>query len=106
MSGALIVTAELGGEDFAWLDGLRRRNFPLDRNQVPRLFDYAKLHLVASRIETDRALFSFRQMKARFAVMDVFPHAPNGVRQGERFGLMNPQNVISQPFRALAANSR
>ncbi|WP_309660694.1 2'-5' RNA ligase family protein [Sphingomonas sp.] len=35
MSGALIVTAELGGEDFAWLDGLRRRNFPLDRNQVP-----------------------------------------------------------------------
>ena len=32
---ALIVTAELGAEDFAWLDGLRRRHYPPDRNQVP-----------------------------------------------------------------------
>jgi hypothetical protein len=35
VSGALIVTAELGAEDFAWLDGLRRRHFPPERNQVP-----------------------------------------------------------------------
>ena len=35
MSGPLIVTAELGSEDFAWLDGLRRRHFPPERNQVP-----------------------------------------------------------------------
>ena len=35
MSGALIVTAELGAEDFAWLEGLRRRNYPPERNQVP-----------------------------------------------------------------------
>ena len=35
MTGALIVTAELGGEDFAWLDGLRRVHFPPERNQVP-----------------------------------------------------------------------
>ena len=35
MTGALIVTAELGGEDFAWLDGLRRVHFPPARNQVP-----------------------------------------------------------------------
>jgi hypothetical protein len=35
MSGALIVTAELGAEDFAWLDGLRRRHYPLERNRVP-----------------------------------------------------------------------
>ena len=33
-SGALIVTAELGPEDFAWLDGLRRRFYPAERNQV------------------------------------------------------------------------
>jgi len=31
---ALIVTAELGGEDFAWLDGQRRRHFPPERNQL------------------------------------------------------------------------
>ena len=35
LSGALIVTAELGAEDFAWLDALRRRHYPPRRNQVP-----------------------------------------------------------------------
>ena len=32
---ALIVTAELGKEDFAWLDAQRRRYFPPERNQLP-----------------------------------------------------------------------
>lgn len=31
---ALIVTAECGAADFAWLDGLRRRHYPAERNQV------------------------------------------------------------------------
>lgn len=31
---ALIVTAELGKEDFAWLDGQRRAYFPPERNQL------------------------------------------------------------------------
>jgi len=35
MAGALIVTAELGAQDLAWLDGLRRAHYPPDRNQVP-----------------------------------------------------------------------
>jgi len=35
MSGALTVTAELAPPDFAWLDALRRRHFPPDRNQLP-----------------------------------------------------------------------
>jgi hypothetical protein len=34
MSGALIVTAALGAEDFAWLDGQRRAHFPPKRNQL------------------------------------------------------------------------
>jgi hypothetical protein len=34
MSGALIVTAALGAEDFAWLDGQRRTYFPPERNQL------------------------------------------------------------------------
>lgn len=34
MSGALIVTAALGPEDFAWLDGQRRAYFPPERNQL------------------------------------------------------------------------
>jgi len=35
MAGALIVTAELGPQDFAWLNGLRSRHYPPERNQVP-----------------------------------------------------------------------
>ena len=34
MAGALILTAELGAEDFAWLEGLRRRHYPPGRNRV------------------------------------------------------------------------
>ncbi len=34
MAGALIVTAELGAADFAWLDEQRRRYFPPERNQL------------------------------------------------------------------------
>lgn len=35
MAGALIVTAQIGPEDFAFLDALRRKHYPPDRNQVP-----------------------------------------------------------------------
>jgi 2'-5' RNA ligase len=35
LAGALIVTAELGPADFAWLDGLRRQHYPAERNRVP-----------------------------------------------------------------------
>jgi hypothetical protein len=34
LTGALIVTAELGAEDFAFLDAQRRRFFPADRNHL------------------------------------------------------------------------
>jgi len=34
VAGPLIVTAELGPEDFAWLNDLRRRHYPVDRNRL------------------------------------------------------------------------
>jgi len=34
MAGALIITAEIGASDLAWLDRLRRSYYPADRNQV------------------------------------------------------------------------
>jgi hypothetical protein len=34
MAGALIITAELGEPDLAWLDGLRRQHYPPDRNRL------------------------------------------------------------------------
>lgn len=35
MAGALIVTAELGAQDLAWLDRLRRAHYPPERNRLP-----------------------------------------------------------------------
>jgi hypothetical protein len=35
VAGALIVTAELAPADFAWLEKLRRRHYPAERNRVP-----------------------------------------------------------------------
>jgi 2'-5' RNA ligase superfamily len=37
MTGAapVIVAAEFGAADFAWLDRLRRTHFPIERNQLP-----------------------------------------------------------------------
>ena len=35
MAGALIVTAELGQADLAWLDSLRRHHYPAERNRLP-----------------------------------------------------------------------
>jgi len=35
MAGPLIVTAELGAVDQAWLNDLRRRHYPVERNQLP-----------------------------------------------------------------------
>jgi hypothetical protein len=35
VAGALIVTAELGAEDFGWLNDLRRHHYPPERNQLP-----------------------------------------------------------------------
>lgn len=35
MAGPLIVAAELGPEDFAWLNEIRRRQYPVERNQLP-----------------------------------------------------------------------
>ena len=35
MAGALIVTAEIGATDLAWLDRLRRAHYPPDRNRLP-----------------------------------------------------------------------
>ena len=35
MAGALIVTAEIAPRDLAWLDDLRRRHYPPERNRLP-----------------------------------------------------------------------
>ena len=60
LSAPLIVTAELGAEDFAWLDGLRRRHYPTDRNQLPA-------HLTMFHALAPSAEGELRGRLARFA---------------------------------------
>lgn len=51
MAGALILTAELGRQDLAWLDGLRRRHFPPERNQLPA--HLTMFHALPPSVETE-----------------------------------------------------
>ena len=56
MAGPLIVTAELGAADFAWLDGLRRQHYPAERNRVPAHLTLFRSLPPAAEAEVRRAL--------------------------------------------------
>lgn len=60
MAGPLIVTADIGTEDFAWLDAQRRRHYPPDRNRVPA-------HLTIFRALPPSAEEEARRQLARLA---------------------------------------
>lgn len=51
MAGALIVTADLGAADFAWLDGERRLYFPPERNQLAA--HLTMFHALPPSLETE-----------------------------------------------------
>ena len=63
MAGALIVTAELAAEDLAWLDALRRRHYPPERNQVP--VHLTMFHALAPSAEDEA--------RRRLAARSAFP---------------------------------
>ena len=51
MAGPLIVTAELALPDLAWLNDLRRRHYPADRNRVPA--HLTMFHAIAPSAEAE-----------------------------------------------------
>ena len=51
MAGALIVTAELGEADLAWLDALRRHHYPAERNRLPA--HLTMFHALPPSLETE-----------------------------------------------------
>ena len=70
MAGPLIVTAELAPRDFAWLNDLRCRHYPADRNRVPA--HLTMLHAVAPSAEAElrqilRTMSEERPPQARVA---------------------------------------
>jgi hypothetical protein len=68
VAGALIVTAELGLADFAWIDALRRTHYPPERNQVPA-------HLTIFHALPPSAEVELRGRLAQAAVRRTPPHA-------------------------------
>jgi hypothetical protein len=72
LAGALIVAAELGRSDFGWLDSLRRRHYPPERNRVPA-------HLTLFRSLPPSAEAEVRRRLARAAETAVPEASISGV---------------------------
>jgi hypothetical protein len=86
VSGALIVTAELGAADFAWLDRLRRAHFPPDRNQLPA--HLTLFHALPPSVEDE-----VRRQLARHAAAPRPPatlDAPYSLGRGTAFRVRSP----------------
>ena len=102
MAGALIVTAELGKADFAWLDALRRAHYPAERNRVPA-------HLTLFRTLPPSAEEEVRRSLARAAQMNRPRAEIAGVLNldsGAAFRVSSPQLVglrdeLADEFRGL-----
>ena len=79
MAGALIVTVEFGVDDFAWLEGLRRRHYPPERNRVPvHLTMFHALPPSAER-EIRSRLAAFARERAPHATIDGLMDLGGGV---------------------------
>ena len=68
MAGALIVTVEIAPPDLAWLDQLRRANYPPERNQLPA-------HLTMFHALAPSAEGEVRRSLARLAASEPPPRA-------------------------------
>ena len=79
MSGALIVTAELVPADFATFDGLRRRHYPPERNQLPAHLTMFHALPPSSEAEIRRELGLHAAMPAPRAIISGLMNLGTGV---------------------------
>jgi len=79
MAGPLIVTAELGPQDFAWLNDLRRRHYPVERNQLDA--HLTMFHAIPPSAESElrRILASAAQLPAPQARISSVMNLGGGV---------------------------
>src|SRR4051812_42185542 len=75
MAGALIVTAEIAPPDFAWLNDLRCRFYPPERNQVPAHLTMFRAIVPSAELELRQILRTIETLRAPRAwiagVMDL-----------------------------------
>jgi len=107
VAGPLIITAELGAADFAWLDGLRRQHYPPERNRVPAHLTLFRSLPPSAEGEVRRVLGSTCSAPAPAAVISGLMDLGGGValrvrsdaldalreQMADRFhGLLTPQD--------------
>lgn len=102
MAGALIITAELGKGDLAWLDQLRRANYPPDRNHVPAHLTMFHALPPSSEGEVKRALAAWGAEPAPHASIAAVMDLGGGVA----FRVVSPEldairSELADRFRAL-----
>lgn len=102
MSGAFIVLAELGKTDFAWLDALRRRNYPAERNRVPAHLTLFRALPPSAEEEVRRSLSRAASAAAPRAEVSGVLGMDSGVALRVRSqGLDNIREQLADEFRGL-----
>jgi len=79
LTGALIVTAEIGQPDFGWLDGLRCAHYPPERNQVPAHLTIFRALPPSAESEVRSRLASVTREKPPVATIDGLIDLGGGV---------------------------
>lgn len=79
MAGALIITAELGASDFAWLDQLRRLHYPPERNRLPAHLTMFHVLPPSAEAEVKRALAALGRERSPSASIEGLMDLGGGV---------------------------
>lgn len=87
MAGALIVTAEIAPPDFGWLEHLRRKHYPAERNRLP--VHLTMLHALPPSAETEARtrLAEFAKHRPPTAMIEGLMDLGGGVA----FRVVSPQ---------------
>ena len=102
MAGALIVLAQLGKADFAWLDSLRKRYYPADRNRVPAHLTLFRTLPPSAEAEVRRSLVRAAAAAAPEARLSGVMDMDSGVAlRVDSPGLAGIREALEQEFRGL-----
>lgn len=102
MASALIIIAELGKPDFAWLDGLRRTHYPAERNRVPAHLTLFRSLPPSAEPEVRRSLARASSAPAPDAMIDGAMDLDSGVAlRVESADLTRIQRELASEFHGL-----
>jgi len=102
LAGALITLAQLGKADFAWLDSLRKRHYPADRNRVPAHLTLFRALPPSAESEVRRSLARAAATAAPAARISGVMDMDSGVAlRVDSPGLAEIRDELAEEFRGL-----